>query len=71
MRLIGPNSTVSRVSNSKLYAKELIKKLKLKNPDIEHHIFRSVWNVDLKHLISYHLGDEKHCFMDNYDDDLN
>lgn len=51
--------------------KELIKTLKLKNPDIEHHIFRSVWNVDLKHLISYHLGDEKHCFMDNYDDDLN
>ncbi len=48
--------------------KELIKTLKLKNPDIEHHIFRSVWNVDLKHLISYHLGDKKHCFMDNYDD---
>lgn len=33
MRLIGPNSTVSRVSNSKLYAKELIKRLHLSSPD--------------------------------------
>lgn len=50
--------------------KELIKMLKLQNPDIEHHIFRSVWNVDLKHLISYHLGDKRYYFMDDYDDDL-
>ena len=33
MRLIGPDSMVSRVSNSKLYAKELIKKLHLSSPD--------------------------------------
>lgn len=33
MRLIGPNSTVSRASNSKLYAKELVKKLHLSSPD--------------------------------------
>ncbi len=33
MRLIGPSSTVSRVSNSKLYAKELIKRLHLSSPD--------------------------------------
>ncbi len=48
--------------------KELIKSLKVKNPDIEHHIFRSVWNVDLKRLISYHLDDERHHFLDGYDD---
>lgn len=33
MGLIGPNSTVSRVSNSKLYAKELVKRLHLSSPD--------------------------------------
>ena len=33
MGVIGPDSTVSRVSNSKLYAKELVKKLHLSSPD--------------------------------------
>lgn len=48
--------------------KELIKTLKAQNPDIENHIFRSVWNVDLKHLISYHLDDDCHHFLDRYDE---
>ena len=48
--------------------KELIHSLKSVNPDIEHHIFRSVWNVDLRHLISYHLGDDYHHFMDDYEE---
>ncbi|MGN0593182.1 MAG: ATP-binding protein [Ruminococcus sp.] len=48
--------------------KELIHSLKKVNPDIEHHIFRSIWNVDLKHLISYHQGEVYHHFMDHYDD---
>lgn len=48
--------------------KELIKTLKDVNPCIEQNIFRSVWNVNLKHLISYHLGNERHHFLDNYDD---
>ncbi len=48
--------------------KELIASLKNVNPDIEHHIFRSVWNVDLKRLISYHIDEKRHHFMDGYDD---
>lgn len=48
--------------------KKLIKTLKAVNPDIEHHIFRSVWNVDLKRIISYHLDDEYHNFLDGYID---
>lgn len=48
--------------------KQLIKTLKSSNPDIEHHIFRSVWNVDLKRIISYHLNDEYHNFLDGYID---
>ncbi len=54
-------------SSKRQEIKELIVTLKKTNPDIEHHIFRSVWNVDLKRIISYHTGDEKHHFMDNYD----
>lgn len=50
--------------------KELIKMLKKTIPDVEHHIFRSVWNVDLRHLISYHLGNDKHNFMDTFNDSL-
>lgn len=46
--------------------KELIRELKKVNPDIEHHIFRSVWNVDLRRLISYHDGDERRSFMDKF-----
>lgn len=46
--------------------KELIASLKKTNPDIEHHIFRSVWNVDLRRIISYHNGNEKHHFMDEF-----
>ncbi len=44
--------------------KELIRTLKSINPQIEHNIFRSVWNVDLKRLISYHDGSEYHSFME-------
>ena len=55
-------------SSKRQEIKELIKTLKGTNPDIEHHIFRSVWNVDLKRLISYHLYNESHHFLDGYDD---
>lgn len=46
--------------------KELIQTLKTVNPDIEHHIFRSVWNVDLRRIISYHEGESYHHFMDAF-----
>lgn len=54
-------------SSKRQEIKELIKSLKSVNPDIESHIFRSVWNVDLRHIISYHIGDDYHHFMDDYD----
>ncbi len=58
--------TEQQSASKRQETKELIKELKKVNPDIEHHIFRSVWNVDLKRLISYHNGDERHSFMDNF-----
>jgi tRNA(Ile)-lysidine synthase TilS/MesJ len=46
-------------------AKEWIRAMQPVNPDIAHHIFRSIWNVDLRHLISYHCGETYHHFLDD------
>lgn len=46
--------------------KTLIKSFRKINPNIENNIFRSVENVNLETIISYHIGDEKHHFLDNY-----
>lgn len=48
--------------------KELIKELKQKSPYIEMNLFRSVENVNLDTIISYHRGNEYHHFLDSYDD---
>lgn len=46
--------------------KSLIKSFRKINPNIENNIFRSVENVNLETIISYHKGDEKHHFLDDY-----
>ena len=48
--------------------KELLCQLRKVNPAVDMNIFRSVENVNLKTIISYHLGDEYHHFLDDYDD---
>lgn len=48
--------------------KGLLRTLRKKSPAIDMNIFRSVENVNLKTLISYHEGDEYHSFLDGYDD---
>lgn len=47
--------------------KALLRTLREKSPAIDMNIFRSVENVNLKTLISYHKGDEYHSFLDGYD----
>ena len=47
--------------------KELIAKLKEKNPEVEQHIFKSVENVNLGTVIAYKDKDGVHHFLDNYD----
>lgn len=47
--------------------KELLEKLRKISPAIDKNIFRSVENVNLKTIISYHIGDEYHHFLDDYD----
>ena len=55
-------------SNSKRQeVKELLKKLRQVSPAIDKNIFRSVENVNPQTIISYHIGDEYHHFLDDYD----
>ncbi len=48
--------------------KQLIAALKKVNPNVDINIFRSVENVNLDTLISYHNKDEYHSFLDKFDD---
>lgn len=48
--------------------KMLLKDLRAKNPAVDKNIFRSVENVNLQTIISYHMGDEYHHFLDSYDE---
>ncbi|MDE5564559.1 MAG: tRNA 2-thiocytidine biosynthesis protein TtcA [Oscillospiraceae bacterium] len=55
-------------SSKRQEVKELLKELRKVSPAIDMNIFRSVENVNLKTIISYHIGDEYHHFLDDYDD---
>lgn len=46
--------------------KLLIRELKKVNPNVENNIFRSVENVNLDTIISYHRGKNYHHFLDGY-----
>ena len=48
--------------------KELIKKLKKTNKNIETNIFTSMNNVNLECVLGYRKGDEKHSFLDDYEE---
>ncbi|MBQ2581462.1 MAG: tRNA 2-thiocytidine biosynthesis protein TtcA [Ruminococcus sp.] len=48
--------------------KNLLKQLRAVNPAVDMNIFRSVENVNLQTVISYHLGDEYHHFLDNFNE---
>ena len=44
----------------------LIKKLRTIHPNVDISIFRSVENVNLDTIISYHRGKDVHHFLDTY-----
>ncbi|MDE6729760.1 MAG: tRNA 2-thiocytidine biosynthesis protein TtcA [Oscillospiraceae bacterium] len=54
-------------SSKRQEIKELLQQLRKISPAIDKNIFRSVENVNLKTIISYHIGDEYHHFLDTYD----
>ncbi len=66
------NIAFNNDGSSKRYEiKCLIKELRKINPTVDINIFRSVENVNLKTLISYHIGDDYHHFLDDYDEGIN
>ncbi len=48
--------------------KALLRELRASDPAVDMNIFRSAENVNLRTLISYHDGDERHHFLDSYSD---
>lgn len=48
--------------------KKLINDLRKKNPYIEYNIFKSMENINLTQIIGYKLENEKHCFLDTYEE---
>ncbi|MCM1506573.1 MAG: tRNA 2-thiocytidine biosynthesis protein TtcA [Ruminococcus flavefaciens] len=54
--------------SKRLEIKNLLKQLRAVNPEVDMNIFRSAENVNLQTLISYHIGDEYHHFLDSYGD---
>lgn len=58
-------------SSKRQEIKMLIKELRKVNPTVDINIFRSVENVNLKTLISYHIGDDYHHFLDDYEEGIN
>jgi len=56
-----------RSKSKRVEVKELIKRLKKTNPDVENSIFSSVENVDIDNIIAYKFMGDRHRFTeDNY-----
>ena len=47
--------------------KSLIAELKLKHPDVEKCIFKSLENVNIDTVLAYKTGGKKYNFLDTYD----
>lgn len=55
--------------SKRMETKQLIRRLKETNPNIEHNIFKSTTNVCLDTLISYKQKGIVHNFLDTYDEE--
>ena len=62
--------TRSEGNSKRAEIKQLIRQLRETNPSVDMNIFRSAENVNLQTLISYHLGEERHHFLDDFDKGL-
>ena len=60
----------SEGSSKRAEIKKLLQQLRQTNPAVDMNIFRSVENVNLQTLISYHLGSDYHHFLDDFDKGL-
>ncbi len=62
--------TKSEGSSKRAEIKQLLAQLRKNNPAVDMNIFRSVENVNLQTLISYHRGSDYHHFLDDFDEGL-
>lgn len=62
--------TKSEGSSKRAEIKKLLASLRTVNPAVDMNIFRSVENVNLQTLISYHKGSDFHHFLDDFDKGL-
>lgn len=58
----------SNSTSKRLEMKQMVRKFRQINPNIDMSIFNSVQNVNLNTIIGYHKGEEKHSFLDDYDE---
>ncbi|MBR7040183.1 MAG: tRNA 2-thiocytidine biosynthesis protein TtcA, partial [Oscillospiraceae bacterium] len=61
------NTSCDSGESKRAEIKALLRDLRQVSPAIDMNIFRSVENVNLRTVISYHLGEEYHHFLDDYD----
>ena len=62
--------TKSEGSSKRAEIKQLLAQIRKNNPAVDMNIFRSVENVNLQTLISYHRGSDYHHFLDDFDKGL-
>jgi len=60
-------SLINDGTSKRLEMKELIKKLRKVNPDIDHNIFKAMDNINLNCSLGYIKGNKKYSFLDEYD----
>ncbi|MDE5763553.1 MAG: tRNA 2-thiocytidine biosynthesis protein TtcA [Ruminococcus sp.] len=60
-----PVSAEKQKDSKRAEIKSLLAEQRIKNPDIDMNIFRSVENIDLERIISYHNRSEYHSFIEN------
>lgn len=61
------NVSNTKTSSKRQEIKELIKVLREKNKDVDHNIFKSLDNINLNCVLSYHKDNEVHTFLEDYE----
>ena len=68
-RFTEQNALFNDTNSKRKEIKELIKRLKEINKDIDYNIFKSLDNINLNCILGYTKDGEKHSFLDEYDND--
>lgn len=63
-------SEKSEKGSKRAEIKALLAQLRQTNPAVDMNIFRSAENVNLQTLISYHIGENRHHFLDDYEEGM-